>query len=62
MDADERKCESGFSADLTGKVAAVTGGGGVLCGCMAKALALAGAKVAVLDLREENALRVVKEI
>ena len=36
--------------DLTGKVAAVTGAGGVLCSQMAKALAQAGAKVAVMDL------------
>jgi len=48
--------------DLTGQVAAVTGGGGVLCGTMAKALASAGAKVAILDLFEEQAQRVVDEI
>ena len=40
---------------LNGKVAVVTGGGGVLCGIMAKALAKAGAKVAILDLRAEAA-------
>ena len=40
--------------DLTGKVAAVTGAGGVLCGQMAKALASAGAKVAVLDLSQKQ--------
>ena len=28
-----------FTIDLSGKVAVVTGGGGVLCSCMAKALA-----------------------
>jgi NAD(P)-dependent dehydrogenase (short-subunit alcohol dehydrogenase family) len=44
-----------FKIDLGGKVAAVTGGGGVLCGCMAKALAECGARVAVLDLRKEAA-------
>ena len=35
---------------LDGKVAVVTGGGGVLCSAMSSALAQAGAKVAVLDL------------
>lgn len=51
-----------FRTDLTGKVAAVTGGGGILCGYMAKALAECGAKVAVLDLRLEAAENVAKEI
>ncbi len=40
---------------LAGKVAAVTGGGGVLCGVLARALAAEGAKVALLDLRPEAA-------
>ena len=35
--------------DLTGKVAVVTGGGGVLCSVLAEALARCGAKVALLD-------------
>jgi len=48
--------------DIKGKVAAVTGGGGVLCGTMAKALADFGAKVAVLDLREDAAQRIADEI
>ncbi len=47
---------------LQGKVAAVTGGGGVLCGAMCKALAAQGARVAVLDLNEESAKRVADEI
>jgi NAD(P)-dependent dehydrogenase (short-subunit alcohol dehydrogenase family) len=51
-----------FPIDLSGKVAAVTGGGGVLCGCMAKALAECGAKVAILDLRKEAADKVADEI
>lgn len=51
-----------FKTNLEGKVAAVTGGGGILCGCMAKALAACGAKVAVLDLRIEAAQRVADEI
>ncbi|MBN2019023.1 MAG: SDR family oxidoreductase [Sedimentisphaerales bacterium] len=48
--------------DLTGKVAVVTGAGGVLCSEMARALAAAGAKVAVLDLMEDAAKRVADEI
>ncbi|MBT3290184.1 MAG: SDR family oxidoreductase [Victivallales bacterium] len=51
-----------FQIDLAGKVAAVTGGGGVLCGCMAKALAECGAKVAILDLRKDAADKVAGEI
>ena len=48
--------------DLTGKVAAVTGAGGVLCSQMAKALACAGAKVAVMDLSQDAAKKVADEI
>jgi NAD(P)-dependent dehydrogenase (short-subunit alcohol dehydrogenase family) len=48
--------------DLTGKVAVVTGAGGVLCSEMAKALAGTGANVAVLDLVEEAAKKVADEI
>jgi len=48
--------------NIQGKVVAITGGGGVLCGEMAKALAAAGAKVAVLDLLLEHAQKVVAEI
>jgi NAD(P)-dependent dehydrogenase (short-subunit alcohol dehydrogenase family) len=47
---------------LNGKVAVVTGGGGVLCGAFAKALAENGAKVAVLDLNYEAAKKVADEI
>jgi NAD(P)-dependent dehydrogenase (short-subunit alcohol dehydrogenase family) len=36
--------------NLTGKVAAITGGGGELCGAMAEALGAVGVKVAVLDI------------
>ncbi len=42
-------------SDLNGKVAVVTGGGGVLCSHLSRALASAGAKVAVLDLHKEPA-------
>lgn len=48
--------------NLKGRVAVVTGGGGVLCGGFAKDLARQGVKVAVLDLREEAANAVADEI
>ena len=48
--------------DLNGKVAVVTGGGGILCGCMAKALAECGAKVAILDLKLESAEKVANDL
>lgn len=47
---------------LRGKLAVVTGGGGALCGTMARALARAGVKVVVLDLREDAARQVTDEI
>lgn len=42
-----------YQVDFSGKVAVVTGAGGVLCSVMSKALAAAGAKVALLDINEE---------
>lgn len=48
--------------EFTNKVAVITGGGGVLCRTMAIALAEKGAKIAVLDLKEENAKAVANEI
>jgi len=47
---------------LTGKVVAITGGGGVLCSTMAKALSRAGARIAVLDLNENAAGQVAMDI
>ncbi len=47
-----------FRIDLTGKVAVVTGGGGVLCSELAAALAACGARIAVLDLNLEAAEKV----
>jgi NAD(P)-dependent dehydrogenase (short-subunit alcohol dehydrogenase family) len=40
--------------DISGKVAVITGAGGVLGGSIARSFALAGAKVAVLDIRQDN--------
>lgn len=51
-----------YGTDLTGKVAVVTGAGGVLCGMFAHTLAKAGARVAVLDLNEEAAKAVAEDI
>lgn len=51
-----------LNTDLTGKVAVVTGAGGVLCSYFAKVLARAGAKVALLDLNEEAAKGFAEEI
>ena len=48
--------------DVSGKVVAVTGGGGILCSVMAEALAKAGAAVAVLDLRRDAAAEVAGKI
>ena len=48
--------------ELSGKVAVVTGGGGVLCGAMSRALGRGGVKVAVLDLILEAAQKVVDDV
>ena len=48
--------------DLQGKVAVITGGAGVLCREFAKALALCGAKVAILNRTVSKAEDVVSEI
>jgi len=48
--------------NLKGKVAAITGAGGYLCGEMARSLGKAGVAVAVLDLREEKAVAVAEDI
>jgi NAD(P)-dependent dehydrogenase (short-subunit alcohol dehydrogenase family) len=51
-----------LAIDLTNKVVVITGGGGVLCGAMAKALAKCKAKVAILDLKKDAADKVAEEI
>ena len=45
-----------FKIDLSGKVAVVTGGGGILCSIMAEAIAECGAKVAILDLNNSYSI------
>ncbi len=47
---------------LNGKVAALTGGGGILCGSMAKALGKLGVKCALLDIFQDKAEAVAKEV
>lgn len=47
---------------VQGKTAVITGGGGVLCGELARALAGEGARVAVLDYNAEAARKVAGEI
>jgi len=44
------------------KVIVLTGAGGVLCSTLAMALAKEGHKIAVLDLREEAAMKIAKDI
>lgn len=51
-----------LNTDLSGKVAVVTGAGGVLCSNFALILARAGAKVALLDLNFEAAEKFANEI
>jgi len=48
--------------DLSGKVAVITGGGGVLCRAIALALARLEVKIAVLDISIENAQKTVQLI
>ena len=47
---------------LSGKVAVLTGGGGVLAAEIGKGMAKAGATIILLDIREENAVNTAKEI
>ncbi|MCI8487769.1 MAG: SDR family oxidoreductase [Clostridia bacterium] len=51
-----------INTNLNGKVAVVTGAGGVICSMLAKSLAEAGAKVALLDLNEDAAKKCADEI
>ena len=51
-----------FSVDLNGKVAVITGAGGVLCSVFAEAIAACGAKVALLDINEAAVSEVAAKI
>lgn len=51
-----------YTLDIKGKVAVVTGAGGVLCSMFSKTLAEQGAKVALLDLNLEAAEGYAREI
>jgi len=51
-----------LNVKLDGKVAVVTGAGGVLCSDFAKAIAACGAKVALLDINLDAAETFAKEI
>ena len=51
-----------LSHHFEGKVVVITGAGGVLCGDMARAYAMAGAKVAALDLNEEAVMKLAAEL
>ena len=51
-----------FKVDLKNKVVAVTGAGGIICSEFAKALAVCGAKVALLDINYEAAKKYADEI
>lgn len=51
-----------FQPDLSGKVAVVTGGAGVLCSEFARAMAQCGAKVAILNRTLSKAEKLAEEI
>ena len=51
-----------INIDYSGKVAVVTGAGGLICGAMARAFAQSGAKVAALDLNEEAVKKLSDEL
>ena len=51
-----------FKVDLSGKVVAITGAGGVICSEFARALAECGAKVALLDINYDAAKKYADEI
>ena len=51
-----------IETDLTGKVAVVTGAGGVLCGYLSTVLARAGAKVALVNRSDAAILQYAQQI
>lgn len=52
----------GFELDLSGKVVAITGAGGIICGGIARELGGSGAKIAVLDIDPQAAEVVAEDI
>lgn len=51
-----------FKVDLSDKIVAITGAGGIICSEFAKALAECGAKVALLDINYDAAKKYADEI
>lgn len=51
-----------YAHDFTNKVVVVTGAGGIICFELAKSFAECGAKVALLDLNEEMAIKKADEL
>ncbi len=51
-----------FKSNLKDKVAIITGGAGVLCGCFSEALAACGVKVAIIDINKDAAENLVDKI
>lgn len=51
-----------FKVDLRQKIAVITGAGGVICGAFARALAVCGAKVALLDVNEAAIKALAEEL
>ncbi len=51
-----------FKIDLKNKVVVVTGGSGVICSELCRALDECGAKIAILDLNEEKAVNLAKSL
>ena len=51
-----------LNIDYSGKVVVVTGAGGLICGAMAKAFAISGARVAALDLNEDAVKKLADEL
>jgi len=47
---------------LTGKTAVITGGGGILGSTIARGLGLAGARIAICDIREDMANKAAEEL
>ena len=51
-----------LNIDFKDKIVVVTGAGGLICGAMARAFAQSGAKVAALDLNEEEVKKLADEL